>query len=84
MSLLLNGKTNEVDETGKTIIGDSLFLCFNAHYEAIEFSCPNLGKPWEALLCTYRGDGQVAFLDESKLKVEGRSLVLLKNSSLRG
>lgn len=55
MGILMNGSVdNEQDDAGELLVGDSLLMLINAHYEAIEFKLPNfLGKnQWELQLET--------------------------------
>ena len=41
LGVLLNGNTlDEIDERGEPVIGDTLFLMFNAHHDAILFRLP--------------------------------------------
>jgi isoamylase len=44
----------EIDEHGNPIVGDTLLVLFNAHYEEISFTLPvtNPGHCWEVLLDT--------------------------------
>jgi glycogen operon protein len=51
---LLGSAIDETDETGDAIVGDTLFLMFNAHEQAIRFVLPRqpLGQHWERLLDT--------------------------------
>ena len=44
----------EMDERGEPIVGDTMLLLLNAHYEAIPFTLPALGEgqQWERLLDT--------------------------------
>ena len=42
LGVVLVGATGEVDNKGKPIVGDSLMLLLNAHWEPIEFHFPKL------------------------------------------
>jgi glycogen operon protein len=42
MGVILMGNNGEVDDRGKPIVGDSLMLLLNAHWEPIEFHFPRL------------------------------------------
>jgi glycogen operon protein len=42
LGVVLIGATGEVDFQGKPIVGDSLMLLLNAHWEPIEFQFPRL------------------------------------------
>ncbi|MEW5978679.1 MAG: glycogen debranching protein GlgX [Acidobacteriota bacterium] len=55
LGVLLSGtEMTETDEEGNPIIGDTLFLTFNAHHEAVQFILPrhNSGEKWERILDT--------------------------------
>jgi glycogen operon protein len=72
--------------TGEKLIDDNFYLIFNAHYEPIDFVLPTAryGKEWYIILNTaenYINDDCTS--DQCKpgetIKVESRSLLLLKN-----
>jgi len=55
LGVLLNGEAmEETDKDGNTLIGDTLFLLFNAHHESIAFVLPPLkpNEKWVRLLDT--------------------------------
>jgi isoamylase len=70
---------------GEHITDDSFYILFNAHHEAIEFKLPpeKYGKEWLKILDTAEnfmdegGKGDLFKMDNS-IKVEGRSVVMLK------
>jgi glycogen operon protein len=55
---LVGTEIEETDENGDPIVGDTLFLMFNAHHDAIRFVLPphEEGQRWERLLDTSRRD----------------------------
>jgi glycogen operon protein len=52
--LLVGAALGDVDEFGAPIVGDTLFLIFNAHHERVRFFLPPLetGQRWERLVDT--------------------------------
>lgn len=85
LGVFLNGKElHAVDDEGNKIIDDSFYLVFNAFHEELEYILPpeKFGKNWLKILDTSEDcvseDGQI-FLAEDKVKVAGRSIVILKN-----
>jgi glycogen operon protein len=82
LGVLLNGNTlDEIDERGEPVIGDTLFLMFNAHHDPILFRLP-VKRPverWERLLDT--ADQQIKtglLLRDHTYKIRGRSVVVLR------
>jgi isoamylase len=74
------------DERGEPIIGDTVLLLLNAHYEAIPFTLPPIkaGQPWERLLDTVDGPGEPLLLGgEQPYALQGRSMVVLRTRPLR-
>lgn len=82
LGVLLNGNTlDEIDERGEPVIGDTLFLMFNAHYDAILFRLPakRPGERWERLLDTADEQNKRGFLlRDHTYKIRGRSVVVLR------
>ena len=82
LGVLLNGNTlDEIDERGEPVIGDTLFLMFNAHYGPILFRLPvkRAGERWERLLDT--ADEQIKsglLVRDHTYKIRGRSVVVLR------
>jgi glycogen operon protein len=64
---LLGTEIEETDENGDRIIGDTLFLMFNAHYEPIRFVLPSRApsRAWETVLDTSRTDWRRRMVLES-------------------
>jgi glycogen operon protein len=55
LGVLLNGEAmEETDEDGNRLVGDTLFLLFNAHHESIDFVLPPVkaNEKWVRLLDT--------------------------------
>jgi glycogen operon protein len=72
---------NEVDERGEPIMGDTLFLMFNAHWEPIQFSLPipRDGRVWEAMVDTSDPDMPLRVSrGAEQYPLQGRSLALLR------
>ena len=75
----------DMDERGEPIIGDTILLLLNAHYEAIPFTLPPLkeGQPWERLLDTVDVPGEPLLLGgEQPYALQGRSMVVLRTRPL--
>jgi glycogen operon protein len=82
---LAGDQIGELNESGERIVGDSLVILLNAHHEAIPFTLPVLpgGKGWERLLDTAAPrEPAVLRADDKPYTLEGRSLVVLRLSSL--
>ncbi len=80
IAMLLNGKTlNTTDQLGNPIVDDSFLLLLNAHHEPVVFVLPTSSNGgWECMLNT--NEMEEPFKREpakEKIRVEGRSLVLL-------
>jgi glycogen operon protein len=83
MGMLLNGELmNEMDECGNELQKDILLILVNSYWEPISFTLPHedLNVHWEVLLDT---DWEAYPENPSRIqnvyRIEGRSLVLLKN-----
>lgn len=71
----------EVDERGNPIVGDTILLLMNAHWEAIPFALPSTkpGHQWNLLFDTARPDAPIGPIDQEKpYELLDRSLVLLR------
>jgi glycogen operon protein len=78
---LLGTEIEEVDEQGDAIAGDTLFLMFNAHHEAIRFVLPRhtARQGWERLLDTSETDwAQRVVRKGSTYSVAARSVVVFR------
>jgi isoamylase len=86
LAVFLNGRgLRSVDEEGKKIIDDNFYVIFNAWHDALDYKLPpdKYGDEWVKVLDTHEGyiknEGEVYHANDA-LKVEGRSVVLLKQS----
>jgi len=74
---------NEVDERGEPIIGDTLLLLLNAHWEQIPFVLPKTREEhvWEMMIDTAeRADVPVVWKGGQEYPLYGRSLALLRTN----
>lgn len=83
MGMLLNGEAmDEVDEMGRPIKDDILYLMVNSYWEPILFTLPVIHKSWkwEILVDTYHPAWQNYELnkDQQSYLLKERSLVLLR------
>jgi len=74
----------EVDERGEEIIGDTVLLLLNAHYEAIPFTLPATreGELWERLLDT--ADSQnipLSCTGGQQYELQGRAMTVLRSKA---
>ncbi|WP_211276113.1 glycogen debranching protein GlgX [Corynebacterium aquilae] len=85
LMVYLNGDAIvETDSRGQRITDDSFILCFNAHYEALEFTLPSLrfGRSWKLIVDTTEETGYP--LEDTVVEacgsivVPARSTVILK------
>jgi glycogen operon protein len=75
---------NEVDERGEPIIGDTLLLLLNAHWEQTNFTLPAARTEhiWETLIDTSDPEGPVRVLRPKEgYPLFGRTLVLLRTTT---
>ncbi len=81
LGVFLNGKGIPTkDENGRQMNDDSFYLMFNAYPEGVEFSIPAFGDTacWTQVVNTANPSlGPVAHNPESKILVEGHSLIVL-------
>jgi glycogen operon protein len=71
----------EVDERGESIVGDTILLLLNAHYEAIPFTLPTTqeGELWERLLDTADPQGtSLTCTDGQQYTLQGRAMAVLR------
>jgi isoamylase len=74
---------NELDERGEPIVGDTLLLLINAHWEEIHFTLPitRTGHVWETLVDTRDPDAPLRVCrGGEQFPLFGRSLALLRTS----
>jgi isoamylase len=83
VAVFLNGHgISHRDARGQRVLDDSFVLCFNAHYESLEFTLPpkEFGASWG--LVVYTGPDETTPADEvpggGKLKVEAHTAVVLQ------
>lgn len=84
LGVYLNGKgIHTISPTGEHILDDSFYVIFNAHHEPLDYKIPpeRYGKKWSKVLDTYSGEigGSQVYKPGDKVKVEGRSIILLLN-----
>jgi glycogen operon protein len=75
----------DMDRLGEPIIGDTILLLLNAHYEVIPFMLPPIqaGQQWERLLDTVDVPGEPLLLGgEQPYALQGRSMVVLRTQPL--
>jgi len=85
LAVYLNGHgIHSLDYDGKPIVDDSFYLIFNAHNEPVEYKLPSrrFATNWLKVLDTNENyvaeEGGIKFKPNAKIKVEGFSVVLLK------
>lgn len=75
-----------VGSHGEKIVDDSFYIIFNAHHAELEYTLPDAkyGREWTKVLDTCDPDflDGVAFSAGSKVKVNGRSIIILKHPLL--
>jgi glycogen operon protein len=73
---------NDVDERGEAIVGDTLLLLINAHWEEIKFTLPKtrVEHVWQTMIDTARPDDPPKTLrgEVDQFPLFGRSLALLR------
>lgn len=90
LAVYLNGHgIHSLDYDGKPIVDDSFYLIFNAHNEPVEYKLPTkrYGEGWIKILDTNSNfvaqEGGERYRPNAKIKVEGFSVVLLKQPMVR-
>ncbi|WP_439029167.1 glycogen debranching protein GlgX [Gordonia terrae] len=86
LAVFLNGNgLGEKDERGELVVDDSFFICFNAHYEDLEFALPPkwYGSEWVGELDTTHPTGETDLTAEvgQTVTVGGRSVLVLRKTS---
>ncbi len=83
LGMLLSGDViDEMDERGETIVGETLLILFNAHWEPIPFVLPaRPDREWEALVDTANPEMEpTVYAGEHQYDLRDRSLVVLRLS----
>jgi isoamylase len=87
LAIFLNGKGIRcVDYDGSKIEDDSFYFIFNAHNEALDYTLPSeecCGVKWRKIVDTsdgFVGEDEEVFTHGSSIRVQARSLLLLKNA----
>jgi isoamylase len=84
LGVFLNGQgIRSMGPKGEKIIDDSFYIMFNASHIPINYTLPpaNYGKDWYMVLDTSKNlvrNTNATFKDEGSIKVEGRSVVVLR------
>ena len=84
LTVFLNGHgIPDMDARGQRVTDDSFLLCFNAHYEPIDFTLPKkkFGAAWQPVIYSVHGAvmaGSRPLAHGSKLSVEGRAVIVLQ------
>jgi isoamylase len=87
IAVFLNGKgIPDLDVRGQRVTDDSFVLCFNAHYEPIEFTLPpaDFGSAWQAVIDTAAAsgaEGARTITAGAGITVPARALVALQASA---
>jgi glycogen operon protein len=74
----------EMDERGEDIVGDTMLLLLNAHYEAVPFTLPATreGELWERLLDTADPQGMpLECTGGQQYKLQGRAMAVLRTKA---
>ncbi|MFE4502434.1 glycogen debranching protein GlgX [Rhodococcus sp. NPDC056743] len=86
LAVFLNGEAiPEPNYRGERVVGDSFLLCFNAHYEDMEFSTPDsdYAAEWTVVLDTSvpTGESDVVIKAGTVLDVRARALMVLRRTA---
>ncbi|MCX2753528.1 MULTISPECIES: glycogen debranching protein GlgX [unclassified Gordonia (in: high G+C Gram-positive bacteria)] len=86
LAVFLNGNgLGEKDERGELVVDDSFFICFNAHYEDLDFTLPPTwyGNEWVGELDTTHpvGDSELTASAGESVSVGARSVLVLRKTS---
>lgn len=83
LAVYLNGRAvSTMNSKGEYIIDDSFYVIFNAYHDVLEYKLPPVkyGNDWIKILDTsVNATEEEVFKPEEVVKVEGRSVVLLKH-----
>jgi isoamylase len=80
---LAGDRIDDVDERGEPIVGDTLMILMNAHWEEIRFTLPPTlhGQLWETLIDTADPDGPIRVCRGGEAyALYGRSTAVLRTS----
>ena len=86
LAVYLNGQgLRSVDEKGNKITDNNFYIIFNAYHDEIEYKLPpkKYGQQWEKLIDTFEGfigDNGPKYNAEDQIKVNGRSVILLRQA----
>jgi glycogen operon protein len=81
LGMRLEGRmTDEIDERGRRIIGDTLLILLNSHHEAIPFRLPDHAADefWQPLLDTAQEPLFHKLWSQDMYPLQGRSLAVLR------
>jgi glycogen operon protein len=80
---LAGDRIDDVDERGEPIVGDTLLILLNAHWEEIRFTLPRTidGQLWETLIDTADPDGPIRVCRGGEgYALYGRSTAILRTT----
>jgi isoamylase len=84
VAVFLNGKgLHALDSEGKKVEDETFYIIFNAHHDQITYRLPEkqYGSAWELALSTSNSRAAASkFSAGEDMEIEGRSVVLLKNT----
>jgi len=81
MAVYLNGQgIPDRDERGQRIVDDSFYMCFNAHYEPIEFVLPpsDFAEQWVEVINTAADCSTDPIEAGTRVTVESRAMLVLQ------
>ncbi len=81
VAVYLNGQgIPDTDVRGQRVVDDSFLLCFNAHYEAIEFTLPpeEFGTSWVPVVSTAANPDDEPLAPGARVNVEARAVLVLQ------
>ncbi|MFW0787123.1 glycogen debranching protein GlgX [Gordonia sp. CPCC 206044] len=85
LAVFLNGDgIGEKDERGETVVDDSFLICFNAHFEDIDFLTPSsVAGEWVGVLDTTHptGHSDVTATHDEPVTVGARSVLVLRKTA---
>jgi glycogen operon protein len=81
VAVYLNGHgIPDLDVRGQQVVDDSFLLCFNAHYEPIEFVLPpkDFAAQWTPVISTAANLDDTPLTAEAKVSVDSRAVLVLR------